>query len=59
MTFLLGRHATFGHEPPTSARSTTMVFSPWLARGPAKDFACDPAADDQVLNVFDVHEGTS
>jgi hypothetical protein len=32
MTFLLGRQATFGQEPPTIARSTTTVFWPWLAR---------------------------
>src|SRR5262245_36133641 len=28
MTFLLGKQATFGHEPPTIARSTTTVFWP-------------------------------
>src|SRR5215510_1963825 len=28
MTFLLGRQATFGQEPPTIARSTTTVFWP-------------------------------
>src|SRR5262245_26239659 len=31
MTFLLGRQATFGHEPPIILRSMTAVFSPRLA----------------------------
>src|SRR5438105_6497763 len=32
MTFLLGRQAMFGQEPPTYFRSTTTVFIPFLAR---------------------------
>src|SRR5258708_23001151 len=28
MTFLLGRHAMFGHEPPIYLRSTTMTLLP-------------------------------
>src|SRR2546430_12818545 len=32
MTFLLGRQAMFGQEPPTYFRSTTAVFIPFLAR---------------------------
>src|SRR5437899_9224232 len=31
MTFLLGRHAMFGHEPPIYLRSTTMAFLPSAA----------------------------
>src|SRR6266581_1429016 len=31
MTFLLGRQAMFGQEPPTYFRSTTAVFIPFLA----------------------------
>src|SRR2546427_7830874 len=32
MTFLLGRQAMFGQEPPTYFRSMTAVFIPFLAR---------------------------
>src|SRR5438034_11513397 len=32
MTFLLGRQAMFGQEPPIYFRSTTTVFIPFLAR---------------------------
>src|SRR5205807_1102973 len=32
MTYLLGRQAMFGQEPPTYFRSTTTVFIPFLAR---------------------------
>lgn len=28
ITFLLGRHAMFGHEPPITARSTTTTGRP-------------------------------
>src|SRR5262249_25711796 len=42
MTFLLGRQATFGQEPPTSARSTTTVFWPWLARVQARILPATP-----------------
>src|SRR5579862_4628481 len=31
MTFLLGRHAMFGHEPPIYLRSTTMTLLPSAA----------------------------
>src|SRR5438128_2600614 len=42
MTFLLGRQATFGQEPPTIARSTTTVFCPWLARVQARILPATP-----------------
>src|SRR5262245_16570140 len=42
MTFLLGRQATFGQEPPTSAHSTTTVFWPWLARVHARILPATP-----------------
>src|SRR5262249_15182496 len=42
ITFLLGRHATFGHEPPTIARSTTIVGSPDLASVHARSFPPSP-----------------
>src|ERR1700731_1108046 len=42
MTFLLGRQATFGQEPPTIARSTTTVFWPWLARVQPMSFPATP-----------------
>src|SRR5262245_66016966 len=32
MTFLLGRHAMFGHEPPTYLRSITATRCPLLAK---------------------------
>jgi hypothetical protein len=32
MTFLLGRQAIFGQEPPTYRRSTTATFFPSEAR---------------------------
>src|SRR5262245_15153952 len=42
MTFLLGRQATFGQEPPTIDRSTTTVFWPWLARVQARILPATP-----------------
>src|SRR5260370_15761052 len=42
MTFLLGRQATFGHEPPTIARSTTTVFCPWLANVQPRSLPATP-----------------
>src|SRR5262245_12635011 len=42
MTFLLGRQATFGQEPPTIERSTTTVFCPWLARVQARILPATP-----------------
>src|SRR5580658_6239576 len=36
MTFLLGRHAMFGHEPPTHLRSTTIARCPFCAKAPAR-----------------------
>jgi hypothetical protein len=42
MTFLLGRQATFGQEPPTIALSTTTDFCPWLARAQAMILPATP-----------------
>ena len=42
MTFLLGRQATFGQEPPTIDRSTTTLFWPWLARVQARILPATP-----------------
>src|SRR5262249_16132692 len=42
MTFLLGRQATFGQEPPTIDRSTTTVCWPWLARVQARILPATP-----------------
>src|SRR5580704_9136459 len=36
MMFLLGRHAMFGHEPPTHLRSTTTARCPFCAKAPAR-----------------------
>src|SRR5438067_9138985 len=42
MTFLLGRHAMFGQEPPIYFRSITAVFIPVLARVQARSFPGAP-----------------
>src|SRR5262245_24947701 len=42
MTFLLGRQATFGHEPPIIARSTIAVGSPCFAKVQAMIFPATP-----------------
>src|SRR5215813_4665776 len=42
MTFLLGRQATLGHDPPIIDRSTTTDFWPILARFQARIFPASP-----------------
>src|SRR5947209_19948504 len=42
MTFLLGRQAMFGQEPPTYLRSMTATFCPWEARVQARYFPASP-----------------
>src|SRR5882672_10086730 len=42
MTFLLGRQAMLGHEPPTYSRSMTAVFIPFLASVQAMYFPASP-----------------
>src|SRR5687767_10534713 len=42
MMFLLGRHATFGHEPPTILRSTIAVRWPAFDSVQARYFPASP-----------------
>src|SRR6187401_1205707 len=42
MTFLLGRQAMFGHDPPTSARSITTTARPCWARSHAMYLPASP-----------------
>src|SRR6266480_3217117 len=42
MTFLLGRQAMFGQEPPTYLRSMTATFFPWEARVQARYLPASP-----------------
>src|SRR5438067_13811482 len=42
MTFLLGRQAMFGQEPPTYRRSMTATFLPWEARVQARYLPASP-----------------
>jgi hypothetical protein len=42
MMFLLGRHATLGHEPPIICRSITTVLAPALANVQARYLPASP-----------------
>src|SRR3954464_1322319 len=42
MTFLLGRQAMFGQEPPTYLRSMTATFCPWEAMAQARYLPASP-----------------
>jgi len=46
-TFLLGKQATAGHDPPTNRRSTTATAWPERARVPCQQLASLAAAKDQ------------
>ena len=50
MTFLLGRQAMLGHDPPTYRRSTTASAPPLRGQRPGQELAGRPAAqDDHVV----------
>jgi hypothetical protein len=51
MTFLLGRQAMLGHEPPISPRSITAVRRP-ARQIPGDELARRPTTQDDVLEVL-------
>src|SRR5258708_26140639 len=53
ITFLLGRQAMLGHEPPISARSTTATRCPPRASSQAMYLPASPPPEDDILEALE------
>src|ERR1700747_1668924 len=52
ISFLLGRQAMLGHDPPIQRRSTTAVRRPAFGQAPPEQLAALAAAEDQGFETF-------